>query len=149
MCFRVCPTSVPLSQGLPSYNDEHIALLFITAGTALPVVPRCTQKHIHTNVISRVAGVAHTSDSKLKTTVRADEHAFKLSRAILVTKLSRLELEQHRRPDLSAVQLERVIRERGTDYDSLLYHHHVHNNFLERVADCFSEAGVDVRIANR
>lgn len=77
------------------------------------------------------------------------EHDFKLSRAMIVTKLSRLELEQHRRPDLNAVQLEKFIRDRGTDYDSLLYHHHIHKNFQARVADCFSEAGIAVRVSNR
>lgn len=144
MFLWVHPTSAP--RGFTLFT------IFISAGSRLPVAPLGTHQHIHTNAISRLAAAAHTSDdsqSSATAPARADEHAFKLSRAVLVTKLSRLELEQHRRPDLSAVQLERVIRERGTDYDSLLYHHHVHNTFLERVADCFSDAGVDVRIANR
>lgn len=113
-------------------------------GSLQPVAARHAQ-HIHTTDITQ-SGRSHPDSQPPPL---CDEHAFKLSRAILVSKLSRLQLEQHRRPDLSAVQLERVIRERGTDYDSLLYHHHVHNNFLERVADCFSDAGIDVRIANR
>lgn len=77
------------------------------------------------------------------------ESAFKLSRAMLVTKLSRLELEKHRNQQLNAVQLEKLLRDRGTDYDSLLYHHHLHLNFVARVADCLHEAGVEVRMANR
>lgn len=77
------------------------------------------------------------------------ERDFRISRATIVTKLSRLELEQHRNPDLNAEQLERFIRERGTDYDSLLYHHHIHKNFQTRVADCFTDAGVQVRVTNR
>lgn len=77
------------------------------------------------------------------------EHNFKLAKALIVTKLSRLELEQHRYATLSQPQLEKLIRDRGTDYDSLVYHHHLHKNFQQRVADSFKERGVKVQLANR
>lgn len=77
------------------------------------------------------------------------EHEFKVSKALIVSKLSRLELEQHRHNTLNQPQLEKLIRDRGTDYESLVYHHHLHKNFQQRIAQSFTELGVQVQLANR
>lgn len=77
------------------------------------------------------------------------EHEFKVSKALIVSKLSRLELESHRNAHLSQPQLEQLIRNRGADYESFVYHHHLHQNFQQRVAQAFTDMGVEVQLANR
>lgn len=77
------------------------------------------------------------------------ENEFKIAKALIVSKLSRLELESHRNAKLSESQLEQLIRNRGADYDSLVYHHHLHKNFRQRVAQAFTDLGVQVQLTNR
>lgn len=78
-----------------------------------------------------------------------DRGKFSLSNALLVTKLSRYEVEQHRHPELSKSQLEELIRNRGTDYEGLLFYHNVHKEFEKTVAKCFRQFGVNVQSVNR
>lgn len=78
-----------------------------------------------------------------------DRESFKLRNALLVTKLSRYEVEQHRNPELSKSQLEEFIRNRGTDYEGLLYYHRIHKEFKETVAKSFQKFGINVLSVNR
>ena len=75
--------------------------------------------------------------------------AFKLSKALLVTKLSRLEFERHRFCHLNHNEVEKLIRNRGTDYDAMLQLHIIHKDFERKIADCFREVGVQVELSNR
>lgn len=79
----------------------------------------------------------------------SDETKFKLTKALIVTKLSRLEFEQHRHAKLSQLELEKCIRDRGTDYDAMLNYHKIHKDFERKVADSFNELGVEVKLVNR
>ncbi|XP_055381716.1 NAD kinase 2, mitochondrial isoform X2 [Condylostylus longicornis] len=74
---------------------------------------------------------------------------FKIERALLVTKLSRYEFERLRNPKLSETELEKTLRSRGTDYDTLIFLHNLHKNFEHRVAKNFKNAGVEVKLINR
>lgn len=74
---------------------------------------------------------------------------FSLKNALIISKLSRYEYEQHRNQRLNANTFEQVMRDRGTDYDALLHHHHIHKNFEQKVADSFRHFGVNVKILNR
>lgn len=75
--------------------------------------------------------------------------AFKLQRALIVTKFSRYEFEQLRHSNLDKDQLETKLRNRGTDYDTLLALHNVHKNFEKRIAKSFQNVGCDVKLVNR
>lgn len=74
---------------------------------------------------------------------------FILKKALIVSKLSRYEYEQHRNQRLTATEFERLMRNRGTDYEALMQHHHLHKNFEQKVADSFRQYGVNVKILNR
>lgn len=80
---------------------------------------------------------------------RYDDRPFLLSKALIISKLSRLELEQHRNSNLSGRQLKEVIRNRGSDYEALQYYHEIHKTFERKVAESFSEHGVHVQLVNR
>lgn len=89
--------------------------------------------------------------SRLYRTVVDDrsDRTFSFRKVLIVTKLSRYEFEQHKNPKLSAVQLEKLLRDRGTDYDLWLHYHQIHKHFERRVANSFKEHGVDVKLVNR
>lgn len=74
---------------------------------------------------------------------------FELKNALLISKLSRYEYEQHRNQKLNSQTFEKAMRDRGTDYDALLHHHHIHKRFEQKVADSFRHFGVNVKILNR
>lgn len=75
--------------------------------------------------------------------------SFKLQKALIVTKLSRYEYEESRNRDLNTLQLEKKLRNRGTDYDGLLYLHNLHKKFELRVIKSFQDVGCDVKVINR
>lgn len=78
-----------------------------------------------------------------------DENEFKLRKALIVSKLSRFEFEQMRYPELNALQLERQIRDRGTDYDSLVSYNEQHVDFRRQVVDSFKQNNVEVKVVDR
>uniref|UniRef100_A0A1I8NEL7 NAD kinase 2, mitochondrial n=1 Tax=Musca domestica TaxID=7370 RepID=A0A1I8NEL7_MUSDO len=82
-------------------------------------------------------------------TVPVDPTNFKLQRALLVSKLSRYEFEQLRHPNLSAQQLEARLRDRGTDFDTLMYLHNLHKDFERTIVRSFQNVGCEVKLANR
>ena len=45
---------------------------------------------------------------------------------LIMTKLTRLEFEKLRHGNVSDEELEQTLRQRGSDYSSLLYHHYIH-----------------------
>lgn len=45
---------------------------------------------------------------------------------LILTKFSRLEFEKLRYSKLSDVELEATLKKRGSDYNTLLYHHYIH-----------------------
>ncbi|XP_014103445.1 NAD kinase 2, mitochondrial isoform X1 [Bactrocera oleae] len=74
---------------------------------------------------------------------------FKLQRALIITKFSRYEFEQMRNPQLSRVQLEKKLRDRGTDFEMLMYLHNLHKDFERNVVQSFLNVGCEVKVANR
>lgn len=72
-----------------------------------------------------------------------------LRKALIVGKLSRFEFEQLRYPELNAVELERKIRDRGTDYDSLISYNDQHVEFRKQVVECFKRNKVEVKVVDR
>lgn len=102
------------------------------------------------SLISAILGI-HGKEITASHNVRlfSNDTPFKLSKALIVTKLSRLEFEQHRHGTLSPNELEKKIRDRGTDYDVMLNLHTVHKDFEQRIAHCFTKFGVEVKLVNR
>lgn len=80
---------------------------------------------------------------------RSTSTKFPFKKALIVTKLSRYEFEQHKNPKLTAVQLEKLLRDRGTDYDLWLYYHQMHKDFERKVAKSFQDYGINVKLVNR
>lgn len=74
---------------------------------------------------------------------------FPFKKILIVTKLSRYEFEQHKNPKLTNVQLEKILRDRGTDYDLWQHYHKIHKDFEKKVANSFREFGIDVKLVNR
>ncbi|XP_059473912.1 NAD kinase 2, mitochondrial [Neocloeon triangulifer] len=75
--------------------------------------------------------------------------AFECSKALIVSKLSRYEFERFRQPSLSAAQLEKELRRRGSDYELLLHHHHVHKSCEAAVDAALKARNVQTRVVNR
>uniref|UniRef100_T1GU78 Uncharacterized protein n=1 Tax=Megaselia scalaris TaxID=36166 RepID=T1GU78_MEGSC len=75
--------------------------------------------------------------------------SFKLQKALIVTKLSRYEYEESRNRELNSQELEKKLRNRGTDYDGMLYLHNLHKKFEMRVIKSFQDVGCDVKVINR
>jgi NAD+ kinase len=97
------------------------------------------------------------ANAKAKSTF-ANNHAFhshakdnkmRIKKALIVTKLTRLEFEKIRHSELNDIELEEKIRNRGTDYDALMYYHKLHKEMEEKVAKSFRELGVEVKVVNR
>ena len=51
---------------------------------------------------------------------------FSPKRVLILTKLSRFDFEKLRHPTLTDSQLETTLKKRGSDYNTLLYHHYIH-----------------------
>ena len=79
----------------------------------------------------------------------AKNNKFRIKKALIVTKLTRLEFEKVRHSNLNETELEEKIRNRGTDYDALMHYHRLHKKLEERVVKSFRGLGVEVKIANR
>ncbi|CAG2059022.1 unnamed protein product, partial [Timema podura] len=75
--------------------------------------------------------------------------SLKLNRALLVSKLSRYELESLRFKDIDQTQLEKKLRDRGSDYELLIHHHEVHKSFEKSVVDVLKNKNVDIRLVPR
>lgn len=78
-----------------------------------------------------------------------DERPFLLSKALIVSKLSRLELEQYRNANLNHNEIKATIKNRGSDYEAMKYYHEIHKNFERKVAESFTAAGISVQLVNR
>lgn len=72
-----------------------------------------------------------------------------LGRALIVSKMTRYEVEQYRHPGLNESQLERVVRYRGSNYESLIDHHIRHKTYERYLVDIFNKMGITTRTVNR
>ncbi|PNF20402.1 hypothetical protein B7P43_G09713 [Cryptotermes secundus] len=72
-----------------------------------------------------------------------------LKRALLVSKMTRYELECQRYPELSMSKLEATLRKQCFDYDVLLQHHRLHKEFEHRVRTVLNDCGIETRTVNR
>lgn len=97
----------------------------------------------------RCRRLARTFTGNAGTYMQKSEGDFSLRKALIVGKLSRFEFEQLRYPELNALELERKIRDRGTDYDSLISYNEQHVDFRKQVVECFKRNKVEVKVVDR
>ncbi|KAK3849450.1 hypothetical protein Pcinc_043800 [Petrolisthes cinctipes] len=74
---------------------------------------------------------------------------FRPQKVLILTKLSRYEFERRRHPELTERQLEKSLRDRGSDYNILLYHHYIHKGVENTVNSVFTAAGIETRVVYR
>lgn len=74
---------------------------------------------------------------------------FQFEKALIVSKLSRIEFEQHKNPNLSTVELEKMLRARGTDYQAFVDFHKQQKDYEDSVAKSFQHFGKEVKVVNR
>lgn len=74
---------------------------------------------------------------------------FHCRKALIVSKLSRYEFEKYRHPSLSTLELEEALRRRGSDYELLLHHHHIHKACETSVEAALKAHGIETRVVNR
>lgn len=120
-------------------NESVVA----AASTACINVTASSQYHRSANLLSEDTGIRNATPSPK--TLRK----FRLKKALIVTKLSRYEFEQHKNPKMTVNELEHMLRDRGTDYDALIQIHKAHKEFEARVANSFKQFGVEVKLVNR
>lgn len=104
----------------------------------IPLLTRCYRTDQPNRKTFNAATDDHQSNQK-----------FQFKKALIVTKLSRYEFEQHKNPKLNVIQLEKLLRDRGTDYDLWLHYHRIHKDFELKVANSFRDYGIDVNLVNR
>jgi NAD+ kinase len=80
---------------------------------------------------------------------QAKSNKLRIKKVLIVTKLTRLEFEKMQHLGLNDAELEEKIKNRGTDYDALLYYHNLHKTVEQKVVECFRGLGVEVKVVNR
>lgn len=93
------------------------------------------------------ASYCTTRSSPVPETARVSK--FRPKKALVVSKLTKYEFEQMRHPIMNEEELEKFLRNRGTDYEAMLYYHNLHKNIEFEVAKGFKDQGVDVKVVNR
>ncbi|CAH1117127.1 unnamed protein product [Phaedon cochleariae] len=72
-----------------------------------------------------------------------------ISKALVVSKLSRYEYERKKHEELTDQEFEKLLRNRGTDLVKLLHFHNLHKKFEEKVSNTLMSMGIDVKVVNR
>jgi len=74
---------------------------------------------------------------------------FRPKRALVVSKLTKYEFEKMRHSVMNTEELEKFLRNRGTDYEAVMYYHNLHKTVEHQVTNAFLKQGVEVKIVNR
>lgn len=72
-----------------------------------------------------------------------------IRKVLVVSKLSRYEFERYKHKHLTQAELNKMIKERGSDLEKLLFYHDLHKNFEYRVVNAFRNMGIIVETANK
>ncbi|XP_039297716.1 NAD kinase 2, mitochondrial isoform X2 [Nilaparvata lugens] len=73
---------------------------------------------------------------------------FKIKRALIVSKMTRYELEKFRDPNFDKTDIENVVR-RGIDLDAIRKFYDVHKSYETYVVDTLNSFDIETRIVNR
>jgi hypothetical protein len=73
-----------------------------------------------------------------------NELQFDLKRVLILSKRTRYELEKLQKPGISDERMEKILRKRGSDFDTLIKHHHIHKDYHDRLVQAFKENNIEV-----
>ncbi|XP_045782495.1 NAD kinase 2, mitochondrial [Maniola jurtina] len=79
----------------------------------------------------------------------SNEPRLKLDKCLIVSKVTRYEYEKHSHDNIADAELEKILRKRGSDYDSMISNHREQKSFEEGVAKSLKEMGLQVEMATR
>ncbi|CAH0761651.1 unnamed protein product [Diatraea saccharalis] len=74
---------------------------------------------------------------------------FKMEKCLIVSKVTRYEYEKHCHDNITDTQLEKILRKRGSDVDSMIQTHKEQKAFEENIARSLKDFGVEVEMASR
>lgn len=111
-------------------------LLFVFSDQSMRIAPLLRIRNVTANTAASLHGDSRASN-------------FKFQKALLVSKMSRYEFEQHKNPTLTTEELEQVLRARGTDYEALISFHRLQKEYEAKIARSFQHFDKDVKLANR
>lgn len=77
------------------------------------------------------------------------ESSFVPKRVLIVSKVSKFELEKLRLPDLSDSQLKLRLLERGSNYEAMLANHERNKSVERQVINTLKQMNVDYKLTNR
>ncbi|KAK9886709.1 hypothetical protein WA026_017628 [Henosepilachna vigintioctopunctata] len=80
---------------------------------------------------------------------KSKDEYFNMNRVLILTKMTRYEYERVKFKELNDQQFERMLRNRGTNFEKLKHHHSLQKTSVEKIAKCLRDMGSDVRIVNR
>ncbi|XP_045508294.1 NAD kinase 2, mitochondrial [Colias croceus] len=72
-----------------------------------------------------------------------------MEKCLIVSKVTRYEYEKHSHDNISDSELERILRKRGSDFDSMITNHREQKAFEENVAKSLKNMGLKVEMASR
>ncbi|KAK2718215.1 NAD kinase 2, mitochondrial-like [Artemia franciscana] len=74
---------------------------------------------------------------------------FKPKNVVVLTKLTRYEFEKAKAPELSEPELKELLTRRGSDYNTLLYHHNIHKKHEEQVLYELERHQIEAKVVDR
>ena len=89
------------------------------------------------------------SKRHLSTIMSSSPANFKPRKVLVLNKVSRYEFEKNRNLDKTEMELKLELKQRGSDYDDLLYHHNLHVKCSETIIKSLTQHGMDIRVVNR
>lgn len=73
----------------------------------------------------------------------------KMDKCLIVSKATRYDYEKHSHDNISDVELEKILRQRGSDYDMIMANHREQKAFEEDIAKNLKDMGIKVEMASR
>ncbi|CAH0404296.1 unnamed protein product [Chilo suppressalis] len=96
------------------------------------------KKELYESLLPGCSNSVHNNTPKLK-----------MEKCLIVSKVTRYEYEKHCHENITDSELERILRKRGSDFDSLLQNHKEQKAFEDIVAKSLKDFGVQVEMASR
>ncbi|PAV62473.1 hypothetical protein WR25_08591 isoform B [Diploscapter pachys] len=87
--------------------------------------------------------------SMMSTRSGSEKSIFQPKKVLILTKLTRYEFEKKVHDDVSETQLEKILNRRGSNYNRLLKKHELHHQYLQKISEELSRAGIESRIVQR
>ena len=95
-----------------------------------------------TITIPGIKNVVTSSDTQFTNFIKMDK-------VLILSKLSRYEFEKRKYNIDNDHELEKKLRNRGTDFEKLMQCHVLHKNFEKNVVDTLCKMGINVEVVNR